>query len=184
MLGLCEDRVFITRILPLVPGVIMRFFGECLRSQRNWEQCKAEVMRKFFPHFMRERLIRDLIIFNFHKEAMPVREFIDQVFSAARILEFDAQEQELVDRILMNLHPSMLAHSAFLHRPHSRKELYNVVGLIEEKMAVNKERQRDSSAQVTMGDKGSRSKQEDQNGPRHAHPPQVLVMWSRGTCAT
>ena len=29
MLGLCEDRVFMTCILPLVPGAIMRFFGEC-----------------------------------------------------------------------------------------------------------------------------------------------------------
>ena len=130
----------------------MCFFGECLRSQRNWEQCKVEIMREFFPHFIRERLIRDLIIFNFHQEAMPVREFIDQVFPAAKILEFHAQEQELVDRILMNLHPSVLAHSAFLHRPRSRKELNNVVGLIEEKIAVNKERQRVSYDQVTMGD--------------------------------
>jgi hypothetical protein len=177
MLGLCEDRVFITRILPLVPGVIMRFFGECLRSQKNWEQCKAEVIREFFPHFIRERLIRDLIIFNFHKEAMPVREFIDQVFSAARILEFDVQEQELVDRILMNLHPSVLAHSAFVHRPCSRKDLYTVVGLIEEKMAVNKERQRNSPAQLAMSDKGSRSNQGDQNRPRRSLPPKC---WSCG----
>ena len=54
MLGLCDDRSFVTRILPLVPGVIMRFFGECLRNQRGWNQCKAEVMREFFPHFIRE----------------------------------------------------------------------------------------------------------------------------------
>jgi hypothetical protein len=134
-------------------------------------------MREFFPHFIRERLIRDLIIFNFHKEGMPVREFIDQVFSAARILEFHAQEQELVDRILMNLHPSVLAHSAFLHRPCCRNELNNVVGLIEEKMAVNKERQRDSYAQVTMGDKGPRGKQGDQNISRRSHPPKC---WSCG----
>jgi len=134
-------------------------------------------MREFFPHFIRERLIRDFTVFNFHEQAMPVREFIDQVFSAAKILEFDAQEQELVDRILMNLHPDVVAHSAFLHRPHSRKELYNVTGLIEQKIAINKERQRHSSGQVTMEDKGPRSKQGDQNVPRRSHPPKC---WSCG----
>jgi hypothetical protein len=35
MLGLCDDRSFVTCILPLVPGVMMRFFGECLRNQRD-----------------------------------------------------------------------------------------------------------------------------------------------------
>jgi len=100
-------------------------------------------MREFCPPFIRERLIRDLITFNFHSQQMPVREYIDQVFSAAKILEYNAQEQELVDRIVMNLHPYILAHSAFLDRPQCRKDLYDVVALIE-KIAVNRERQRDS----------------------------------------
>jgi hypothetical protein len=51
-------------------------------------------------------------------------------------------EQQLVDRILMNLHPSILAHTAFLDRPRSRKELYGAVAMIEEKVAALKERQR------------------------------------------
>ena len=72
------------------PGVMMRFFGEYLRNQRDWNQCKAEIMCEFFPHSIKERLIRDLITFNFHDRAMPVREYIDQVFAAARILQYDA----------------------------------------------------------------------------------------------
>jgi len=120
-------------------------------------------MCEFFPHFIRERLIRDLITFDFHDRAIPVREYIDQVFSAARILEYDAQEQELVDRVVMNLHPDVLAHSAFLDRPHSRKDLYDVIGLIEEKIAVNKERQRDSPGQVATSGEQLFSKQADRN---------------------
>ena len=85
-----------------------------------------------------------------------MREYIDQGFSAARILEYDAQEQELVDQVVMNLHPDVLAHSAFLDMPHSRKDLYDVIGLIEEKIAVNKERQRDSPGQVATSGGGSR----------------------------
>ena len=76
-----------------------------------------------------------------------VREYIDQVFSAARFLEYDAEEQSLVDRIVMNLHPDVLAQSAFVDRPHSRKELYDVVVIVEEKMAVVRERQRNLSVE-------------------------------------
>jgi len=138
MLKLCDDRSFVMRILPLVPGVILRFFGDCVVNGRDWEQSKKALLREFFPHFIRERLVRDLITFNFHKEATPVRGFIDQVFSAARILEYEASEQSVVDRIIMNLHPTVLAQSALVDRPHSRKELYEVVGIIEEKFAVNR----------------------------------------------
>jgi len=147
MLKLCDDRAFVTRILPLVPGVILRFFGDYLISGRDWEQSKKALLREFFPHLIRERLVRDLITFNFHKEATPVREFIDQDFSAARILEYEASEQSLVDRILMNLHPTVIAQSALIDRPHSRKELYEVVGIIEEKFAVDRERRRDQVSQ-------------------------------------
>jgi hypothetical protein len=42
----------------------------------------------------------------------------------------------------MNFHPSILAHAAFVDKPCSLKELQRVVGLIEEKSAVAKERQR------------------------------------------
>ena len=130
MLNLCDDRSFVTRILPLVPGVILRFFGECLRNGRDWKQSKQQLLREFFPHFTRERLIRDLITFNFHNHTTPVRDYIDQVFSAARFLEYDAEEQSLVDRIVMNLHADILAQSAFVDRPRSRKELYDVVGMV------------------------------------------------------
>jgi hypothetical protein len=42
----------------------------------------------------------------------------------------------------MNLHPSILAHAAFIDRPRSRVELYNVIGVIEGKSSVMEERRR------------------------------------------
>jgi len=42
----------------------------------------------------------------------------------------------------MKFHPSVLIQAAFLDRPRSLKELYQVVGLVEKKVAVTKERQR------------------------------------------
>ena len=78
-------------------------------------------------------------LLNFHDRVMPVREYIYQFFTAGRILEYEAEERHLVDRVVMNLLPDMLAQAAFFERPHSRTELYNVVGLIEEKIAVVRE---------------------------------------------
>jgi hypothetical protein len=71
-------------------------------------------------------------VFKFHHEGQSVTDYIDKVFAAAKFLGYAADEQQLVDRIVMILHPSILAEAAFLKRPHSRVQLYSAVGLIEE----------------------------------------------------
>ena len=91
-LGPSDDRSFVVRILPLVSGAVFGFFGDCLRNGRTWEQCESELLREFFPHFVRERMIPDLIKFNFHEEGQSVREYIDRVFAAASILAYDVDD--------------------------------------------------------------------------------------------
>ena len=61
-LGLVEDRVFITRILTLVSDSLLTFLGNCLRTGRSWTECKSQLLSEYFPNFVRERVIRDLII--------------------------------------------------------------------------------------------------------------------------
>ena len=48
-LGLVDDKTFVIRILPVLTGAVLRFFGGCLRNGRSWEQCKHELLREFFP---------------------------------------------------------------------------------------------------------------------------------------
>ena len=67
-LGLVDDRVFITRILTLVSGSLLTFLGNCLRTGRTWTECKSQLLSEYFPNFVRERMIRDLILFYFHGE--------------------------------------------------------------------------------------------------------------------
>jgi len=69
-LGLADDKTFVIRILPLLTGTVLRFFGECLRNGRSWEQCKHELLCEFFPYFVRERLIRYHVVFNFHQDCV------------------------------------------------------------------------------------------------------------------
>ena len=59
-------------------------------------------------------MIRELIVFNFQEEGCPVREFIKEVTDAAEFLQYNASEAEVVERVLMNLHPDILAQEALL----------------------------------------------------------------------
>jgi len=147
--------------------------GDCLRKGGRWAECKAQLLDEYFPYFVRERLIRDLIVFNFQGEGQPLRAYIDQVFRAAGFLEYDASEQQLVDRIVMNFHPSILVHTAFLDKPRSLKDLYRVVGLIE-KIAVAKERKRVEKPLNT-------SSSSSRVGPRNA--PRVAPVQSRASAS-
>jgi hypothetical protein len=72
-LGLVEDQIFIARILPLVTGSILVFVGNCLRKRKSWAECRAQLLEEYFPYFVREWLICEMIVFNFHKEGQFLR---------------------------------------------------------------------------------------------------------------
>ena len=116
-----------------------------------WEQCKAHVMKEYFPFFVGEKMICKLVVFHFQERDCPLREYIKEVVDAAEFLQYHVSEGETVDQILMNIHPDILAQAAFLPQPPSYRELRDTVSLIEEMMAVLTERQ--------YSDKGSSGSQ-------------------------
>jgi hypothetical protein len=83
----------------------------------------------------------------------------------------------LVDRIVMNLHPSVLAQAAFLDRPRSRDQLHSTVGLIEEKLSVLKERRQVQSALGASSGSGPRGREISRNKPP---TPQSPRCWNCG----
>jgi hypothetical protein len=85
------------------------------------------VLKEYFPLFVREKMIRDLVVFNFQKKDCPLREFIKEVVDTAEFLQYHASEGEIVDRILMNMHPDILAQAALLPRPGSYRVLRDMV---------------------------------------------------------
>jgi hypothetical protein len=109
-------------------------------------------LEEYFPNFVRERLIRDLIVYNFQGEGQPMRVYIEQVFQAAEFLQYEATEQ-LVERVVMNFHPDILSQAAFLDKPRSRMELYRLVGLMEEKFSILKERVRSGQVATRCNDR-------------------------------
>jgi len=62
--------------------------------------------------------------------------YIEQVFRAADFLAYKASGQQLVYRIVMKFHPSILAHADFLDKPRSLKDMYHIAGLVDETFTV------------------------------------------------
>jgi hypothetical protein len=62
-------------------------------------------------------------VFCFHKEMQPLHQYIARVFRTAKFLNYQATEEGLVDRVVMNLHPSIFVHTALLDRQRSLKDL-------------------------------------------------------------
>ena len=62
-----------------------------------------------------------------------------------------------MNRILMNLHPSVLAHAAFLDRPHTKRQLLDAIAMVEEKLFVLKERSRSQPQMKESGGGASRN---------------------------
>jgi hypothetical protein len=102
-LRLVSDKVFMTRVLPLLIDVLI-LLGDSLRQGNSWEQYLSVIRERIFIHFVRERLVRDLVVNKMQGERAPLREHIDGVFSSAEFLGYQASEQELVDRVVTNLH--------------------------------------------------------------------------------
>ena len=62
---------FVIRVLPLVSGSLLKFLGNCLRAGYTWADCISRLLEEHFPYFVREMLVRDLIVFKFHVVGEP-----------------------------------------------------------------------------------------------------------------
>jgi len=77
----------------------------------------------------------------------------------------------------MNFHPSVLAQTALLEKPKSREELNVIIGLIEEKFAVTRERQRMGNGTLPLVGGGPRPHRPPPGAPS---PAGSLRCWACG----
>jgi hypothetical protein len=75
------------------------------------------VLKEYFPFFVRGNMMSELVVFRFQRGDCPLRECIKEVVDAAEFLQYCVPEGEIVDRILMNLHPEILAQVTFFFLP-------------------------------------------------------------------
>jgi hypothetical protein len=60
------------KLLPKLKGACLNFLGCCIRRGDSWELCKKMVLEEFFPFTVREKLIRELIVFKFYSKEVPL----------------------------------------------------------------------------------------------------------------
>jgi hypothetical protein len=72
-LHLVPNKIFWTKLLPRVQGSLLSFLGDALQQGESWEQCMNRVLGEYFPLFIKEKLIRDLVVFNLHDKTRPLR---------------------------------------------------------------------------------------------------------------
>jgi hypothetical protein len=87
-LQLASDRLFMLKLLPKLKGACLNFLGGCIRRGDSWELCKKMTLEELFPIIVRERLIRELIVFTFHSKEVPLRTYIDEIVDAAEFLNY------------------------------------------------------------------------------------------------
>ena len=54
-------------------GSLLTFFGDCIRHGDSLEECKARVLKLYFPLFVREKMIWELVVFHFQERDCPLR---------------------------------------------------------------------------------------------------------------
>ena len=77
----------------------------------------------------------------------------------------------------MNLHPSVLAHAAFLDRPRTRGQLFNAISMVEEKLFVLKERSR---AQQRIRETARVESRNNESPRRSPVNPRSIRCWNCG----
>jgi hypothetical protein len=77
-----------------------------------------------------------------------------------------ASEEELVNRVVLKFQPSVLAQAAFVERPRSRRDLIEVVKLMEEKFATAREKEKNNTVRVPSGNEPGPSRKVLKPPPR------------------
>jgi hypothetical protein len=104
-----------------------------------------------------------------------MRVYFEQVFQAAEFLQYEATEQ-----LVMNFHPDILSQAAFLDKPRTRKELYRIVGITEEKISILKERGRSGQVATRGNDSVSSNPKGFARGRPRAPATGSIRCWDCG----
>ena len=163
------DKLFVIRILPLHSGDVLSFMENVCGMGGVGSIVNLSYCVSFSPISFVRGLSAITLCSTFIKRERGI-DYESKVFAASNFLQYEAVEEEMVGRIVMNLHPTVLAHAAFLDRPRSRKDLINAVGLIEESFSVLRERKRTQSNVAMSSGTSVRSLEASRNGPRNRNP--------------
>lgn len=120
----------------------MQILGTHLGTTHGWDLVRSEIIATFLPSRVKERFLVSYVLERFQAPGEDLNSYVMSVVAAAAILGFDGSENQLVHRILQNIHPRVKSYFLFETRPESVRDLYALATTVAEAVAIEDQRKR------------------------------------------
>jgi hypothetical protein len=141
-LKLISDSEFLAVLIGRTSGRVMQILGTHLAIQNAWGIVQSNIIATFLPPRVKERFMLSYVTERFQSSGEDLNSYVMSVVAAAAILGFAGTEQQLVHRMVQNMHPSVKAYCLFESRPVTVRELYSLATTVAEAVAVEDQRMR------------------------------------------
>jgi hypothetical protein len=141
-LKLISDAEFLAVLIGRTSERIMQILGTHLAMQNAWDMVQSNIIATFLPPRVKERFLISYVTERFQAPGEDLNSYVMSVVAAAAILGFAGTEQQLVHRMVQNMHPSVKAYCWFESRPETVQELYSLATTVAEAVAVEDQRKR------------------------------------------
>ena len=106
------------------------------------DRVQSEIISTFLPPRVKEQFLASHVLDRFQAQTEDFTAYVMSVVGAASILGFSGTEEQLVQRMVQNLHPRVKSHCMFQNRPQSVQDLYSLTTTVAEAEAVEEQRKR------------------------------------------
>jgi hypothetical protein len=141
-LKLLSDSDFLALLVGRTSGRVMQILGTHLGTTHGWDLVRSEIIATFLPSRVKERFLVSYVLERFQAPGEDLNSYVMSVVAAAAILGFDGSENQLVHRILQNIHPRVKSYFLFETRPESVRDLYALATTVAEAVAIEDQRKR------------------------------------------
>jgi hypothetical protein len=145
-LKLISDAEFLAVLISRTSGRVMQILGTHLAMLNAWGMVQSIIIVTFLPPRVKERFPISYVTERFHAPGEDLNSYVMSVVAAAAILVFAGTDQQLVHRMVQNMHPSVKAYCLFESRPETVQELYALATIVAEAVAVEDQRKRLTSS--------------------------------------
>lgn len=127
-LQLVPLNAYVMMLVSRTSGQVSHDFISVVQVSDSWESFCKGILEASCPHLIREELTMRYITRRFQSVSETFDSFINDIFHAARVLDYGGSEKELVDICLRNMLTSNKVHLTFVTKPTSRADLKNIAG--------------------------------------------------------
>jgi hypothetical protein len=140
-LKLVTDVEFLSIMLSKAHGYFAQVIGKHLTQRSNWVEVRKGLVKIFLPSRVREQLLNSRVLNRFQHMVEDLHTYLLSIREVVETLSYEGTEEELVDRVLQNLHPRIRPYLLFTPKPNTFRELFDLASVVANAGATEKLRQ-------------------------------------------